>query len=145
MSMRCRLREMGEARYDDGSDDGDMVEIVDVFTTPRGPSPPRSPTPSPLAGPATFVKSRQSKGFPTSPTKSKSKTDSESRKGRKQRRQASSDRDTHVSVNESHGILKSPSKSAAHSSPRHVPVRVDVRRLSHLVLLFTPIMTHCGR
>ena len=116
-----RLREMGEARYDDGNGDGDMVEIVDVFTTTRGPSPPRSPTPSPLAGPATLVKSRQSSGFPTSPTKSKPQTDSEPHEGRKQRRQASSDWDTRVSGNEKDGILKSPRKSAAHSSPRHIP------------------------
>ena len=124
-----RLRERGGARYDDGNDDGDVIEIVDVFTTPRGLSPPRSPTPSPspvktpsvhaLAGPVTFVKSKQPSGFPTSPTKSESQADSEPHKGTKQRRHASSDWDTRVSGNRD-GILKSPRKSVAHSSPRHV-------------------------
>jgi hypothetical protein len=125
-----RFREKDRARHDDEYDDDDVVEIVDVFTTPRRPSPPRSPTPSPspvkppsvlASGPATFVKPRQSSGFTTSPTKSKSQTDNEPHQKTKQHRHASSDRDTHVSGNERDGILKSPRKSAAHSSPRHVP------------------------
>ncbi|KAF8556743.1 hypothetical protein OG21DRAFT_1602064 [Imleria badia] len=126
-----RFREKNETRHDDENDDGDEVEIVDVFTTPRGPSPPRSPTPSPSpvkplpvyvsTGPSTFVKSRQSNGFPTSPTKSMSQTDTEPHKKTKPRRHASSDWDTPASGNERNGILKSPRKSAAHSSPRHVP------------------------
>ena len=126
-----RFKEKDGARHDDENDDGNVVEIVDVFTTPRGPSPPRSPTPSPSpvkyssvlasTGPATFVKPRQSSGFPTSPTKSKSQIDNEPHKKMKQRCHASSDWDTHVSGNERDGILKSPRKSAAHSSPRHVP------------------------
>lgn len=128
-----RLRERNGSRHDGENDDDDVVEIVDVFTTPRGPSPPRSPTPSPSlvrpllvhasAGPATatFVKSKQSSGFPTSPTKSNPQTDVEPHERTKQRRHASPDWDARVSRNERDGILKSPRKSAAHSSPRHVP------------------------
>lgn len=111
-------------------DDGDVVEIVDVFMTPRGPSPPRSPTPSPSPvksssvhaspGPATFVELERSSGFPSSPTKSKPLIDVEPNKKTKQRRHVSSDWDTHVSGSERKGIPKSPRKSEAHSSPRHV-------------------------
>ncbi|KAG8215238.1 hypothetical protein J3R82DRAFT_8784 [Butyriboletus roseoflavus] len=123
-----RFRERDGSRQDDKNDDGDAVEIMDVFTTPRGPSPPRSPTPSPSpvkplpgqasAGPATLMKSS---GFPTSPTKSKSQADTEPHKKTKQRRRVSSGWDTHASGSEGNGILKSPRKSAVHSSPRHVP------------------------
>ncbi|KAI9571826.1 hypothetical protein HD554DRAFT_2069651 [Boletus coccyginus] len=111
-------------------DDGDVVEIVDVFMTPGGPSPPRSPTPSPSPvksssvhaspGPATFVELGRSSGFPSSPTKSKPLIDVEPNKKTKQRRHVSSDWDTHVSGSERKGIPKSPRKSEAHSSPRHV-------------------------
>lgn len=123
-----RLKERKESWHDD---DGDVVEIVDVFTTPRGPSPPRSPTlsPSPVkplpvhasAGPAMFVKSKQSGGFSISPTNSTSQTSTEPHKRGKPRRRMSPDRDTHVSENERSGTPKSPRKSAAHSSPRHIP------------------------
>lgn len=118
-------------RTRDENDDGGGVETVDVFTTPHGPSPPRSPTPSPSpvkplpvqasAGPATFVKSEQPGGFPTSPTKPKFQTDAAPRNKKKQPRHVSSNRETHVSGGKGDGILKSPRKSVAHSSPRHVP------------------------
>lgn len=118
-----RFREKDGARRDDVHDDDDTAEILDVFSTPRGPSPPRSPTPSPSpvkSIPDQFVQSRQSNGFPTSPTKPMSQTDTEQHKT-KQRRHPSSDWDTPVSGNEKNDILKSPRKSATHSSPRHVP------------------------
>lgn len=122
-----RLQDWDERRHDDENDDGDGIEIVDVFTTPRGPSPPRSPTPSPSpvkplpvhasVGPDSFAKSNQ---FPTSPTNPTSRIIAEPHEKAKPRRCVSPDTDTHVSGNERNGILKSPRKSAAHSSPRHI-------------------------
>ncbi|KAG9311064.1 hypothetical protein JVU11DRAFT_8969 [Chiua virens] len=81
----------GRSRYDDKGDDDDEVEIVDIFTTPRGPSPPRTPTPSPSplpvclpGGPATSVQSVHSDRFPASPTKTKCRTDIEPQKWTKE-------------------------------------------------------------
>ncbi|KAF8438586.1 hypothetical protein L210DRAFT_3450367 [Boletus edulis BED1] len=120
------LKERNESKHGDLHDDDDMVEIVDVFTTPRGPSPPRSPTPSPSpvkplpvhasTRPSTFVRSSQSSEFPTSPTKS----DTDPCHKTRQRFHTSEDGDTPISGNERNSIHKSPRKSAGHSSPRHV-------------------------
>ena len=144
-----RLRRRDSARHDDG----DVVEIVDVFMTPRGPSPPRSPTPSPSPvksssvhaspGPVTFVELGQSSGFPSSPTKCKPLIDIEPNKETKQRRHVSSDWDTHVSGNERDGILKSPRKSEAHSSPRHV-LRVRGRAPSPTPLALSGSGSHAN-
>ena len=124
------LKERHESRQDE-HDEGDMIEIVDVFTTPRGPSPPRSPIPSPSlvkplpayasAGPTAYAKGKQPGGFPPSPTNSMSQASTKPREKTKPRASfASMDGDTCVSGSDRNGILKSPRKSAAHSSPRHV-------------------------
>ena len=111
-----------------GNKDDDEVEFVDVFTTPRGPSPLCSPTPSPSpvkslsiqisARPATFAKPKQSNRFPTSPINSTTKTARVDNVN--PCRPVLSDRDTHRSGDEQDRIHKSPRKSAAHSSPRQV-------------------------
>ncbi|KAG6374035.1 hypothetical protein JVT61DRAFT_4673 [Boletus reticuloceps] len=114
-----RLKERNGSRHGDLHDDDDVVEFVDVFTTPRGPSPPRSPTPSPSpVQPLTRPCFNETIHVcEIEPIKRVSYQSHQTR----QRLNTSEDGDTPVSGNERNSIHKSPRKSAAHSSPRHVP------------------------